>query len=281
MIALLTIEQQLRWAKSQLCDPESAALDCRLLMCHVLDCNQAYLLTWPDKSLTQSQSDLFKHLITQRQQGHPVAHLLGYRDFWSLRLRVNPSTLIPRPETELLVETALTLPIGDHVKVLDLGTGTGAIALALASEKPDWQITAVDFQPEAVKLAMKNQDENGLSNVKIMQSDWFSAVGDETFHLIVSNPPYVEDDSFYLEQGDVRFEPRTALTAGRDGLYDIRRISAQLDRYLCAGGWVIFEHGNLQGPPVQQILIQSGLDKVQTINDLNDQPRITIGCKSR
>ena len=250
------------------------------MMCHVLQCNQAYLLTWNDKALAESDAAAFAQLVKKRQSGHPVAHLLGYRDFWSLRLSVNPSTLIPRPETELLVEKALELPLPENARVLDLGTGTGAIALALASEKSGWQVTAVDFQTSAVALAEKNRQDNHLENVQILQSHWFGSLEDRQFDLIVSNPPYVEQDSPYLQVGDVRFEPDSALTSGADGLDDIRYISAHLSTFLAPQGWVVFEHGNIQGPAVQEILIQSGLNNVETERDLNQQPRITFGRKT-
>lgn len=275
-----SIESLLKWATAHLNDSESPALDARLLLCHCLECNQAYLLTWPDKVIDTTLTDQYRKLIEQRAEGHPVAHLLGYRDFWTLRLRTNPSTLIPRPETELLVEQALVFELPHKARVLDLGTGTGAIALALASEKPDWQVTGVDFQSEAVELAKTNGSENSLSHVRFEQSDWFSALNGESFDLIVSNPPYVEDDSKYLNQGDVRFEPLSALTSGTDGLNDIRRICRSLAPFLNANGWVLFEHGNTQAEAVQQILRESGLSKIASRKDLNQQPRITFAHKS-
>lgn len=276
-----TIEQCLRWAKSCLEGTESPALDSRLLLCHCLGCTQTYLMTWPDKVVSEADQARFESLIEQRRVGHPVAHLLGYRDFWTLKLAVDPSTLIPRPETELLVEKALSLELPQTTRALDLGTGTGAIALALATERPDWLVTGVDFQPQAVELARANGAANQLPHVEFLQSNWFSVVQGQTYDLIVSNPPYVEQDSIFLSQGDVRFEPRSALTSGEDGLDDIRKICADVSKFLNPDGWVVFEHGNTQAQAVQQVLIHSGLDHVETLEDLNQHPRITFGCKSR
>lgn len=276
-----TIEQCLEWAKARLEGSESPGLDSRLLLCHCLGCTQTYLMTWSDKIVSENDRTRFETLIEQRREGHPVAHLLGYREFWTLKLAVDPSTLIPRPETELLVEKALSLDLPKTARVLDLGTGTGAIALALASERPDWLVTGVEFQPQAVELACSNGAANQLSQVEFVQSDWFSGVQGQTYDLIVSNPPYVEQNSVYLSQGDVRFEPRSALTAGEDGLDDIRRICSDAKTFLEPDGWIVFEHGNTQGQAVQQILIQSGLDHVETLLDLNQHPRITFGRKSR
>ncbi|MFT4789686.1 MAG: release factor glutamine methyltransferase, partial [Paraglaciecola sp.] len=204
---ILTIEKALAWAKEQLVLSDSPALDSRLLLSHALQCEQVYLLTWPDKPLEPTVLSQYQQLVAKRKTGRPVAYLLGYRDFWTQRLQVSPATLIPRPETELLVEIALGLPLSHDAQVLDLGTGTGAIALALASENPNWQVTGVDVNPDAVLLAKANGVANQLKHVRFLPSDWFSALDGNKFALIVSNPPYVETGSEYLQQGDVRFEP--------------------------------------------------------------------------
>ncbi|ABG41078.1 [protein release factor]-glutamine N5-methyltransferase [Paraglaciecola sp. T6c] len=283
-----SIAEQLALAKAQFIDSDSAALDSRLLMCHVLQCETAYLMTWPEKPLDELQLRTYQQLVAKRKTGYPIAYLLGYRDFWSLRLRVSPATLIPRPETELLVETVLNLPIAEDAHVLDLGTGTGAIALALASEKPNWQVLGIDKSADAVALAKQNAELNSLPQVRFMQSDWFSALEQtqldqqnnqhNVFSLIVSNPPYVEDDSVYLQQGDVRFEPASALTSGKDGLDDIRIIISKAITFLPSGGWLAFEHGYQQAQGVQALLVNNGFEQVHSVNDLNDLPRITLGC---
>ena len=295
-----SIAEQLALAKAQFIDSDSAALDSRLLMCHVLQCETAYLMTWPEKPLDEAQLSAFQQLVAKRKTGYPIAYLLGYRDFWSLRLRVSPATLIPRPETELLVETVLNLPLADDASVLDLGTGTGAIALALGSERPRWQVMGIDKSADAVALAKQNAELNSLPQVEFIQSDWFSALEQpqidqrqsqqndrqdnqqkhrhKLFSLIVSNPPYVEDDSIYLQQGDVRFEPASALTSGKDGLDDIRIIIGKAITFLPSGGWLVFEHGYQQAQGVQALLVNNGFEHVHSINDLNDLPRITLGC---
>ncbi|GAC22356.1 methyltransferase [Paraglaciecola mesophila KMM 241] len=295
-----SIAEQLALAKAQFIDSDSAALDSRLLMCHVLQCETAYLMTWPEKPLDEAQLSAFQQLVAKRKTGYPIAYLLGYRDFWSLRLRVSPATLIPRPETELLVETVLNLPLADDASVLDLGTGTGAIALALGSERPRWQVMGIDKSADAVALAKQNAQLNSLPQIEFIQSDWFSALEQpqidqrqsqqndrqdnqqkhqhKLFSLIVSNPPYVEDDNIYLQQGDVRFEPASALTSGKDGLDDIRIIIGKAITFLPSGGWLVFEHGYQQAQGVQALLVNNGFGHVHSINDLNDLPRITLGC---
>ncbi|QHJ09817.1 Release factor glutamine methyltransferase [Paraglaciecola mesophila] len=273
-----TIAEQLAFAKELLKGSDSAAMDSRLLMCHVLQCNTVYLMTWPEKILDATQLHAFHQLLAKREQGHPVAYLIGYRDFWSLRLRVSPATLIPRPETELLVETALELSVNEPANVLDLGTGTGAIALAFATEKPHWQITGIDKNADAVALAKQNGQENKLPHVCFTQSDWFSNLPIASFDLIVSNPPYVEQSSVYLHQGDVRFEPASALTSGEDGLNDIRFIIPNAIEYLAPNGWLVFEHGHLQAPGVQALLRENDFEQVRSVSDLNGHPRVTLGC---
>ena len=273
-----SIAEQLAFAKEQLKNSDSAATDSRLLMCQVLQCNTVYLMTWPEKPLDAAQLRAFEHLVEKRKQGHPVAYLLGYRDFWSLRLQVSPATLIPRPETELLVETALDLPLNNEANVLDLGTGTGAIALALASEKPDWQVAGIDKNADAVALAKQNGLANKLPHVRFTQSDWFSNLSAASFDLIVSNPPYVEQSSVYLQQGDVRFEPASALTSGEDGLDDIRFIIPNAIEYLAPNAWLVFEHGHLQAQGVQALLRENSFEQVRSVSDLNGHPRVTLGC---
>ena len=275
----LSIAAALAEAKAALFASDSAALDARLLLCHILDCPPAYLHTWPDKTLSLAQQQAYFELIAKRRDGHPVAHLLGYRDFWTLRLAVNNTTLIPRPETELLVEQALALSLPEQARVLDLGTGTGAIALALASERPGWQITGVDRIPAAVALATANQQAHQIPNVTFMHSDWFSAVESHRFDLIVSNPPYVEDNSEYLTQGDVVFEPRSALTAGHDGMDDIRRICAVARDYLSENGVIMFEHGFSQAAAVADCLQIHGYRQIRHFNDLANLPRVTSAIR--
>lgn len=271
-----TIEQLLAWATGQLNESDSAALDSRLLLAHSLQCEPIFLRTWPEKHVSPQFATQFKQMLALRLQGHPIAYLLGYRDFWSLRLKVSSATLIPRPETELLVERALDLALADDAVVLDLGTGTGAIVLALASEQPTWQLSAIDQSADAVTLALENSLANNLPNVHIMQSDWFDSLGAKRFDLIVSNPPYVEDDSPYMSQGDVRFEPKRALVSGCDGLDDIRIIIEQSKDHLNKSGWLALEHGWEQGEKIRHLFATHKFSAIQTFRDLNGLERVSL-----
>jgi release factor glutamine methyltransferase len=283
---LFTIAQALSWAREQLGAHSvsddgvyvSAAIDSKVLLADCLQREVVYLHTWPEKLLDEVQMARFQEFITQRTLGHPVAHIIGYRDFWSLRLNVSAATLIPRPETELLVEIALTLNLPAYTNVLDLGTGTGAIALALASENLSWLITGLDKSSEAVVLAQENAIMHKLERVKFIQSDWFFAVEQQQFELIVTNPPYIEDNNHYLQQGDVRFEPSSALISGLDGLDDIRLIVSQSKQYLADKGWLLIEHGHQQSQNVMEILRAHGFNQVRSEIDLNGLPRVTLGC---
>ena len=248
-----------------------------MLLAACLQREVIYLHTWPEKLLDELQMKTFQKYIRQRSLGHPVAHIIGYRDFWSLRLKVSPATLIPRPETELLVEIALNINLVEDSTVLDLGTGTGAIALALASENPYWTITGLDKSSQAVSLAKDNAVMNNLERVNFIQSDWFSAIEDQQFDLIVTNPPYIEENNQYLQQGDVRFEPSSALTSGVDGLDDIRFIVSQSKHYLTDNGWLLIEHGFQQSSQVMNILRAHGFNQIRSELDLNGLPRVTLG----
>lgn len=282
---MLTIAQALLWAKEQLSlhhvsDDglhDSAAMDSKVLLAACLQCEIVYLHTWPEKWLDKRQMKIFEDYISQRILGHPVAHIVGYRDFWTLRLKVSAATLIPRPETELLVEIALSLNLAKDAKVIDLGTGTGAIALALASENLGWLITGLDKSAEAVVLAKDNAAIHQLEQVNFMQSDWFCAVEQQQFDLIITNPPYIEDNNHYLQQGDVRFEPSSALTSGFDGLDDIRLIVSQSQCYLADNGWLVIEHGYQQHDQVTNILRAHGFEQIRSEYDLNGLPRVSLG----
>ncbi|RLV60213.1 peptide chain release factor N(5)-glutamine methyltransferase [Parashewanella curva] len=273
-----TIAQALSWASEQLAHTsESASLDAEVCLMHVLNKNRTYLYTWPDKTLSDTEQTSFHEIIVKREQGHPVAHIVGEREFWSLPLLVNATTLIPRPDTEILVETALTLPLPEQAKVLDLGTGTGAIALALASEKPNWHVMAVDKVEDAVKLAQTNQGRLQLNNVTIKQSDWFSAVEAQTFDLIVSNPPYIDEQDEHLTQGDVRFEPLSALTAPNEGFADLFHIADIAKNCLNPNGFLLMEHGYQQGEKLRHQLTKLGYSQVKTIKDFGNNERCTLG----
>ncbi|KES20520.1 MULTISPECIES: peptide chain release factor N(5)-glutamine methyltransferase [unclassified Pseudomonas] len=264
-------------AEAQLPDSPSARLDAELLLAAALGKPRSFLRTWPERVVDREVRERFEGWLVRRRAGEPVAYILGRQGFWSLDLEVAPHTLIPRPDTELLVETALQLLPASPARVLDLGTGTGAIALALACERLSWQVSGVDRIPEAVALAERNRERLRLANVGFRQSHWFSALEGERFALIVGNPPYIPGSDPHLQQGDVRFEPKSALVAGHDGLDDIRLIVAQAPRFLEPGGWLLLEHGYDQASAVRDLLLGNGFSEVESRRDLGGHERISLG----
>ncbi|WFC61370.1 peptide chain release factor N(5)-glutamine methyltransferase [Pseudomonas sp. REST10] len=270
-----TIESLLNTA--ELPDSPTPRLDAELLLAAALGKPRSYLRTWPERELAADQLGLFRSHLQRRRQGEPVAYILGHQGFWSLDLEVAPHTLIPRPDTELLVESALALLPATPLAALDLGTGTGAIALALASERPGWQVTGVDRVEDAVALAERNRQRLQLDNVRFLHSHWFSALAGQRFGLILSNPPYIRADDRHLDQGDVRFEPSSALVAGADGLDDIRAIIQAAPQYLLAGGWLLLEHGFDQAEAVRELLATAGFSEAHSRRDLGGHERISLG----
>ncbi len=277
---LLTISELLKQSSALLAVSDTPRLDVEILLGYVLGKDRSFLYTWPEHPLNTDQLHQFQRLFARRLNGEPVAHLTGLREFWSLSLKVSPVTLIPRPETELLVELALGLRLGEKASVLDLGTGTGAIALALASEKQHWNISAVDASAAAVALAEENREQLGFNHVQVFQSDWFSNLAEEQFDLIVGNPPYICANDQHLSQGDVRFEPSSALVADESGLADIRTIVAGADSHLKHGGWLMLEHGYEQAGQVREVMLQAGYCNVATHIDLAGLDRVTVCCKA-
>jgi len=278
----LTVASCLQLAPQLAAVSDSSRLDIELLLCALLQKNRTWLFTWPDKCLTAEQQQTFEQYFARRLNGEPIAHILGQREFWSLPLFCDNSTLIPRPDTELLVEICLAIFAGDELQqvraILDLGTGTGAIALALASEKSHWQLTGVDQSLAAVALAEKNRAHLGLTNVQLLRSDWFASVpAYKKYDAIVSNPPYIDPQDPHLDLGDVRFEPRSALVADNHGLADIETILAQAPEYLAANGWVLLEHGYDQGQAVRELFAHYGYGQVETRRDLGGNERVTLG----
>lgn len=277
-----SIEQLLAKAKAALAaSPELSfhepTLEARMLLEHASEKSHTWLITHNNECLPTEQIDVFNQLLSARLAGQPIAFILGTQDFWTLHLHVAPCTLIPRQDTEILVESVLQLPLPRTAKVVDLGTGTGAIALALASERPTWQVMGLDKISEAVELAKKNAKLNKLQ-AKFIQSDWFANVKrNEKFDLIVSNPPYVEQDSEYLQQGDLRFEPSSALASGIDGLDDIRLIINKAKDYMNKHAWIAFEHGCSQAKDIQACLATHGFVNIQSFQDYNQLDRVTLG----
>lgn len=276
---MITISQALGRAADLPASCDNPQLDVSLLLCAVLNKPASFLRTWPERKLTAEQQQGFEALLARRVAGEPIAYILREQAFWTLTLEVSESTLIPRADTEVLVEAALTLPLPEHTRMVDLGTGTGAIALALASEKPSWDVWGCDRIDEAVALARRNAAKNQLTQVSFVAGSWFEPLTG-VFDLIVSNPPYIDPDDQHLQQGDVRFEPRSALVAEDAGLADIRQIATQARAYLTAAGWLVFEHGYDQGAAVRDLLVQLGYQQVETRRDYAGQERITLGQKS-
>ncbi|WP_127346893.1 peptide chain release factor N(5)-glutamine methyltransferase [Pseudidiomarina mangrovi] len=274
--ALLSIAELIQQAQRRLWQSDSARLDSELLLAKVLDKPRSYLLTWPERAVSAAQQQAFEQLISAREQGQPVAYLLGQREFWSLTLEVNDSTLIPRPETEHLVEATLALDLPEQAQVADLGCGSGAIALALKSERPQWQVIGLERDAGAVALAQRNAERLQL-DIKVLQSDWFSQLpAQQRFHAIVSNPPYIDANDPHLQQGDVRFEPRSALVAEQHGLADLAWLIAQAPQLLHHGGWLLLEHGWQQAEAVRQLFLQRGYQQVSSQRDYAKLERITL-----
>ena len=272
-----TLEQAVAaGAKLLASSSDSAKLDAQVLLLHILQKPRSYLFTWPEKKLSSEQQHQFEHCCQRRLNGEPVAHITGQREFWSLTFEVNATTLIPRPDTETLVEQALAVDVPKNAKVLDLGTGTGAIALALGSEMPNWSILALDKVNDAVELATRNQQRLAINNVSVKQSNWFSALTDARFDLIVTNPPYIERNDIHLKQGDVRFEPLSALVADDFGLSDIKQIITQSRDYLESNGYLLIEHGFDQGQAVRDYFKTMSFINIKTVKDFANNDRVTL-----
>ncbi|HHA2393255.1 TPA: peptide chain release factor N(5)-glutamine methyltransferase [Stenotrophomonas maltophilia] len=254
--------------------------EAELLLLHVLDRPRSWLFAHATDPLAANDQAAFEALLARRVAGEPVAYLTGRRGFWTLDLEVDPATLIPRPETELLVELALErLPPDQSLQLADLGTGSGAIALALASERPQAQVLATDASPGALAVAARNAARHDLRNVRFAEGghDWYAPLQCARCDLIASNPPYIASDDPHLEQGDLRFEPATALASGPDGLDDIRRIVDGGQAHLLPGGWLLIEHGWDQGEAIRALFEAAGFAEVQTVPDLEQRDRITLG----
>lgn len=274
---MATIESLLQAA--DLPDSPTAKLDAQWLLAAALGKPASYLRTWPEREVPADCEAHFVAALARRRLGEPVAYIIGRQGFWSLELEVAPHTLIPRPDTELLVETALQLLPATAARVLDLGTGSGAIALALAHERPAWRVTGVDRVVEAVELAARNAQRLRLGNVEFHESQWFSALLAQRFALIVSNPPYIPACDPHLQQGDLRFEPSSALVAGKDGLDDIRHIISNAPQHLLDGGWLVLEHGYDQAAAVRGLLVENGFVNIESRRDLGGHERISLGCR--
>lgn len=257
---------------------DSAVLDAEVLLCLALNKPRSHLRAWPDQQLSPEHLAVFQALLEQRHKGTPIAYITGNREFWSRDFQITPDVLIPRPDTELLIELSLKLiPANEPTKIIDLGTGSGIIAITLAAERPHAQISATDFSLAALRIARLNADKHHINNIQFYQSDWFVDIPDAKFNLIISNPPYIAEDDSHLQQGDVRFEPQTALCAAEQGLGDIKTIAGNARHYLEPCGHLLIEHGYDQLQQVQTLFKDLHYDNVQTYTDLSGQPRVTYG----
>ena len=253
-------------------------LDADILLANVLGWSRARLFAHADASLDSGSALRFEALVRRRCGGEPIAYLTGHREFWSLDLAITPDTLIPRPETELLVEAVLgVVPAGETATIADIGTGTGAVALALARERPRAFIVGTDRSRAAVAVARANAVRHGAGNVSFAVSDACAALAPHRWSVIVSNPPYVAENDPHLATGDVRFEPREALVAGPAGLDMLETLAQQAPARLARGGWLAMEHGREQGPAVRELLSRAGLGAAETILDLAGNERVTVG----
>jgi len=273
---MTSIREALKDAASLLVNQhDNAMFEAEVLLAHTLEKNRTYLHTWPERALSETELATFKQLVTRRCKGEPSAYITGEQEFWSLSLKVTPATLIPRPETELLVELALEhIPADTTCHIADLGTGSGAIALALASERPQSKIVAVDFSADALAVAEHNRAQHSLNNLTLMQGDWLAPLTEQTFQVIVSNPPYIREDDRHLNEGDLPFEPRSALVAIDNGLDDIRIIIDHSRAQLTDDGWLLIEHGYDQSDDVAQLFEQHGYHNITAHHDLSKQPRV-------
>lgn len=279
----MNIGQHLEAARADLagalrdCPGASPGLEAEILMAEALETPRSFLYAHPELEMPQPRAQAYRAMVERRMRGEPIAYITGTREFWSLKLRVSPDVLIPRPETELLVEVALEkLVDSGPARVADLGTGSGAIACALASERRGDQVIGTDISYDALEIARCNAADNGLSNTEFVHGSWCAPLSG-AYDCIVSNPPYIAAGDPHLAQGDCRFEPQKALTPGHDGLVAYRDITTAATKYLSRGGWLLFEHGLDQGEAVREILSIQGYESIETRRDLEGRERVTLG----
>lgn len=276
----MKVKELLAESRHLLSCQQEGRLEAEVLLSHSLGVNRAWLYANSENELTDQAASGFMQLVQRRRQGEPIAYLTGTREFWSLNLRVTPQVLIPRPETELLVETALArIPAGVHWRIADLGTGSGAVALAIATERPACEVFACDISAEALSVVKKNAESLNLTRIHFLQGSWLEPL-EGKFNGIVSNPPYVASHDPHMQQGDCRFEPESALSPGTDAMACIRHIAETALPFLESGGFLAFEHGYDQGEASRQLLLHLNYDEVETINDLAGLERVTVGKKA-
>lgn len=271
----MTLAEWRHWLRAQLNAGDSPKIDADVLLCHVLAKPRSFILAWPEYVPTATEQTALRLLCARRQSGEPIAHLTGERDFWSLTLKVSPDTLIPRPDTEIIIEAALARLPNGPATLADLGTGTGAIALSLKSERSTDTVYAVEFNTNAAALARLNSECLGLP-ITVLEGSWFEPLVGLKFDMLLSNPPYIDGSDPHLLQGDVRFEPASALIAADAGMADLQHLISQAPEYLKANGWLLLEHGWQQGALVREYFTELGFKAVETLRDYGDNERITL-----
>lgn len=274
-----TVAQLLKQGSDLLRFTDNPLLEAQLLLAKVLGCERIKLITWPEQAVSEEQTALYRAYIERRLQREPLAYIAGTKEFWSLNLKVNSHVLVPRPETELLVETVLAQLPKEKLTLLELGTGSGAIACALAHERPTWQVFATDISSNALTVATENAKDLQLPNIHFMQSNWFEAIPRQAVAAIISNPPYLSHHDPHLKE-DLLHEPQSALVSGITGLEAYEAIIANAQDYLVHNGLLAFEHGYEQATAIQQLLIKAGYIEVSTVTDLAGLPRVTFARKS-
>lgn len=274
----ISIKQALSLAGEHLASSDSAILDCEVLLAHIFRKDRSYLRAWPEKTLSEQQHQLFFELIKKRQQGEPIAYLTTCREFWSRPFIVNPDVLIPRPDTELLIDIVLQkFKSNKAYSILDMGTGSGAIAITLALELKQANVTAIDSSDKALNIAQKNAKQLHAPNITFINSHWFDSIPAQQFDLIVSNPPYICNTDPHLTEGDVRFEPLAALISAQQGLHDIQTICTSAQSFLKHNGLLLFEHGYQQGEQVKNLLELARFNNVESFKDIQGHTRATLG----
>lgn len=277
---MATIASLLAWAEEQL-KSQNSRMESQILLAHVLQCERAVFYTWPMREISEDLVLQFEALVQRRLKHEPIGYILGHREFWSLPFQVNSATLIPRHETELLVQTVLDLLPNTAQHIVDVGTGCGNIACALAHERSAWQVLGVDISEDALRVAKQNATTLKLNNVSFLQSNWLEKCGDMHFDAVIGNPPYIRANDVHLIHGDLVFEPSIALTPGRTGLEAYQAILAEVTRVLKPGGLVAFEHGFDQGEAVRELLKTVGLREIKTVRDASGNERVTLGWRKK
>ncbi|MEC7876252.1 MAG: peptide chain release factor N(5)-glutamine methyltransferase [Pseudomonadota bacterium] len=273
----MQINDAIKYATQKLDSSNSKRIDSEILLCSILKCSRPILYAYPDKVLSSTDKNKFEELVNMRSKGYPIAYLTKQKEFWAHILHINENILIPRPETELLVEKSLELISTYSLnKILELGTGSGAIAISIASEKSKINIKATDISDDVIKIARKNANLYEIKNIKFVKSDWFNNIKENNYDLIVSNPPYISSNSPSLRNCDIRFEPVSALVSGDDGIDDLQKIIQESSNYLRNNGWLIVEHAYNQGMKVRKLFLKNNFTSA-TIEDYSKLERVTFG----